>query len=77
MALNLLNIIMYNNQVIPRQVKTFMLRRSGEDRRKFDDPNYTGTERRNGKDRRSGLERRKNVSSNGSKSDYIVTVTIP
>ena len=34
-------------------------RRVGVDRRKFDDPNYKGPERRSGKDRRSGVERRK------------------
>ena len=34
-------------------------RRLGVDRRKSDDPNYKGRERRSGKDRRSGVERRK------------------
>jgi hypothetical protein len=34
-------------------------RRSGVDRRKFDDPNYRGLERRSGPDGRSGKERRK------------------
>jgi len=36
-------------------------RRLGVDRRKFDDPNYKGRERRSGRDRRSGLERRKSA----------------
>jgi len=40
-----------------------MLRRSGEDRRKFNDPNYKGPERRSNKERRSGMERRKNAPS--------------
>ena len=39
-----------------------MIRRSGENRRKIDDPNYKGVERRSGKDRRSGINRRKSVS---------------
>jgi len=34
-------------------------RRSGVDRRKFNDPNYKGPERRSGRDRRSGEESRK------------------
>jgi len=34
-------------------------RRSGVDRRKFNDPNYKGPERRSGQDRRSAKERRK------------------
>ena len=33
-------------------------RRTGIDRRKDDDPNYSGHERRSGRDRRSGLDRR-------------------
>jgi len=33
-------------------------RRSGKDRRKFDDPNYKGPERRNMSNRRSGTDRR-------------------
>ena len=33
--------------------------RSGEDRRKFDDPKYKGPERRSFIDRRSGKDRRK------------------
>jgi len=34
-------------------------RRSGEDRRKFNDPNHKEPERRNGQDRRTGEDRRK------------------
>ena len=34
-------------------------RRSGEDRRKFNDPNYKGIEHRSGQNRRSGKDRRK------------------
>jgi hypothetical protein len=34
-------------------------RRSGVDRRKFNDPDYKGPERRSGRDRRSGEESRK------------------
>jgi len=41
-----------------------MIRRSGEDRRKFNDPNFKGPERRSDKDRRSGTDRRKYASSN-------------
>ena len=37
--------------------------RSGIDRRKFNDPNYTGPERRSGKERRSGRDRRKRTWS--------------
>jgi len=33
-------------------------RRSGIDRRKFNDPNYKGPECRSGRDRRSGKDRR-------------------
>ena len=36
-----------------------MLRRSGENRRKVNDPTYKGPERRSGNDRRSGIDRRK------------------
>jgi len=36
-------------------------RRLGVDRRKFDDPNYKGRERRTGRNRRSGVERRKSA----------------
>jgi hypothetical protein len=36
-----------------------MSRRSGEDRRKIADPNYSGPERRKGKERRAGVDRRK------------------
>jgi hypothetical protein len=43
-------------------VKFYMIRRSGENRRKVDDPNYKGLERRSGNDRRSGIDRRKSVS---------------
>lgn len=39
-----------------------MKRRSGRDRRKFNDPSYMGPERRSGKDRRSGKGRRKSKS---------------
>jgi hypothetical protein len=38
-------------------------RRSGIERRKFDDPKYKGPERRSGRDRRSGKERRKSTST--------------
>ncbi len=34
-------------------------RRLGEDRRKFNDPNYKGPERRSSRDRRTGENRRK------------------
>ena len=34
-------------------------RRTGEDRRKFDVPNYKGPERRSGQDRRTTKDRRK------------------
>ena len=44
-------------------IRSHMLRRSGEDRRKFNDPNYKGPERRGNKDRRSGTERRKYAPS--------------
>ena len=37
----------------------YVSRRSGEERRKLNDPNYNGPERRSGKDRRSGKNRRK------------------
>jgi hypothetical protein len=40
-----------------------MLRRSGENRRKFNDPKYKGAERRSGNDRRAGTERRKSAST--------------
>jgi len=40
-----------------------MIRRSGEDRRKLNDPNYKGPERRSQKDRRSGTDRRKYAST--------------
>jgi hypothetical protein len=40
----------------------YMIRRSGENRRKFDDPRYKGVERRSGNDRRTGTDRRKSVS---------------
>jgi hypothetical protein len=45
------------------RIRAHMLRRSGEDRRKFNDPNYKGPERRSNKERRSGMERRKNAPS--------------
>jgi hypothetical protein len=35
-----------------------MNRRSGHDRRKFNDPGYKGPERRSERDRRSGKDRR-------------------
>jgi predicted pyridoxine 5'-phosphate oxidase superfamily flavin-nucleotide-binding protein len=44
-----------------------MIRRSGENRRKLDDPNYMGLERRNGNDRRSVIDRRKAASSDNPK----------
>ena len=46
------------------RIRTHMLRRSGENRRKFNDSNYKGPERRSDKDRRSGIDRRKYASSN-------------
>jgi len=36
-----------------------MKRRSGEDRRKINDPNHRGPDRRSGIDRRYGKDRRK------------------
>lgn len=38
-----------------------MDRRSGQERRKLNDPNYKGPERRKGKERRSGHDRRKSI----------------
>jgi hypothetical protein len=38
-----------------------MDRRSVQNRRKFNDPNYKGPERRSGKERRSGNDRRKSI----------------
>ena len=37
-------------------------RKTDEDRRKFNDPNYDGPERRSGKDRRSNINRRKSLN---------------
>ena len=45
--------------MVKQEHRTGRDRRAGVDRRKFNDPNYKGTERRCGKDRRSGKERRK------------------
>jgi hypothetical protein len=44
-----------------RKRRSLKDRRLGVDRRKFDDPNYKGLERRSGRDRRSGMERRKSA----------------
>jgi hypothetical protein len=44
-----------------------MLRRSGENRRKFDDPNYKGVEKRSGNDRRCVIDRRKSAPSDIAK----------
>ena len=38
-----------------------MDRRSGQNRRKMNDLNYKGPERRRGKERRSGKDRRKSI----------------
>jgi hypothetical protein len=45
-------------------VKSYMIRRSGENRRKPVDPNFKGVERRDGSDRRSVTDRRKAASAN-------------
>lgn len=45
-------------------VRANMDRRSGEDRRTFNDPNYKGPEQRKGANRRSGEDRRKRKCSN-------------
>jgi hypothetical protein len=58
-----LQIINKAKSYIEERERSHMLRRSGENRRKLDDPNYKGAERRRGNDRRSGMERRKSASS--------------
>ncbi len=46
-----------------------MDRRSGEDRRKFNDPEYKGPEQRNEINRRSGVDRRKRKCRNHRRAD--------
>jgi len=41
------------------ELRTEKERRSGKDRRKFDNSNYKGPERRSDQDRRTGKDRRK------------------
>ncbi len=50
-------------------MRVYMDRRSGEDRRKFNDRDYKGPEQRNGINRRSGEDRRKRKSYNHSRPD--------
>ncbi len=45
-------------ELLRKDRRSWSTRRSGEDRREFNDPNYKGLERRDGKDRRSGKARR-------------------
>jgi hypothetical protein len=46
-------------EVLHKERRSRSNRRKGEDRRRFNDPNYKGPERRSGKDRRSKISRRK------------------
>jgi len=42
-------------------------RRSGKERRRFNDPHYGGQERRDGLERRSGMDRRRGIYRGGDR----------
>jgi hypothetical protein len=42
-------------------------RRSGKERRRLDDPQYRGQERRSGFERRSGMDRRRGIYRGGDR----------
>jgi hypothetical protein len=49
-------------ELLQKERRSSNNRRAGEDRRRFNDPDYKGTKRRSGKDRRSGKSRRKSLN---------------
>ena len=61
-ALNL-HLINQTQNIHKERLRHPMLRRSGENRRKFDDPSYKGVEKRSGNDRRAVIDRRKSAST--------------
>jgi hypothetical protein len=49
-------------ELLQKERRSSNNRRTGEDRRRFNDPDYKGPKRRSGKDRRSGKSRRKSLN---------------